>query len=101
LSAAVAVATPPAVVLALALVADTDNPAELDGLDDPQAATAILTPVATNRAVTRRERGTTRPLTSRLELCCMSLSYVLMGLMASATWPMRGPWNSGPGDEGP
>ena len=94
-SAAVAVATPPvALVLALALDANTDDPAELDELDDPQAATAILRPVAANRAVTRRERGNTRPLTSRLELCCMSLSSVLMGLVVSATWPMRGPLES-------
>src|ERR1700757_4361713 len=89
-SAAVAVATPLPVV-ALALDADTDDAVELDGLDDPQAATAILRPVAAKRAVTRRERGNTRPLSSRLELCCMSLSSVLMGLVVSATWPMRGP----------
>jgi len=96
-SAAAAVATPPPVVLALALDADTDDPAELDELDDPQAATAIPRPVAAKRAVTRQARGNTRPLTSRLELGCMSLSSVLMGLVVSATRPMRGPWNSGPG----
>jgi hypothetical protein len=54
-------------VLALALDADTDDTAELDELDDPQAATAILSPAAAKKAVTRRERGNTRPLTSRLE----------------------------------
>ena len=87
-SAAAAVATPPvALVLALALDADTDDAVELDELDDPQAATAMLRPVAANRAVTRRERGNTRPLSSRLELCCMSLSSVPMGLVVSATWP--------------
>lgn len=98
-SAAVAVATPPvALVRALALDATTDDPGELDELDDPQAATARLRPIAAKRAATRRERGNTRPLTSRLELCCMSLSSVLMGLVVSATWPLRGPWNSDAGD---
>jgi hypothetical protein len=91
-SAAVAVATPPvASVLALALDATEDDPAGLDELDDPQAATAIPRPVAAKRAVSRRERGNTRPLTSRLELCCMSLSSVPMGLVVSATRPVRGP----------
>jgi hypothetical protein len=95
-SAAVAVATPPvALVLALALDATTGDPAELDELDDPQAATAILRPVAAKRAMTRRERGNTRPLTSRLEWCCMSLSSVLMGLVVSATWPVRSPLELG------
>ena len=98
-SAAAAVATPPPVV-ALALDADTDDAVELDGLDDPQAATAILRPVAAKDFNSARAWNT-RPLSSRLELCCMSLSSVLMGLVVSATWPMRGPWNSGPGDEGP
>ena len=55
-SAAAAVATPPvAFALALALDANTD---ELDELDDPQAATAMLRPIAANRAVTRRELTT-------------------------------------------